>query len=195
MKNAIQAIGFNSVVELNPYETYREEDFIVLALPFLGEHGELPIDGKAVFHVTTDSSKVALAADANGLDPQVFADSAAAGETDALVIGIEPAGARAGWLYGPILGKGSSSLRRAGVPLAGANADQVLALAGALRARMVLIYGTGAPGMHHILGRSAKNASRAYEELNRIRTLPGAAHIDVQVLDQPGRRIKFGGSS
>jgi hypothetical protein len=117
LKSAVAALGFADVVELRPYESFVQDDVTVRALPFLGEHGSLAIDSKAVFEVRQEQRSIILAADATGLDPQVLASCADAASDVCLVIGIEAAGARSGWLYGPLLGKSPGpGVRCAGDP-------------------------------------------------------------------------------
>ena len=189
LKSAVQALGFADVVELRPYETLGQDDVIVRALPFLGEHGSLAIDSKTVYEVRQEQRSIVLAADATGLDPQVLVGCSSAASSVCLIIGIEPAGARSGWLYGPVLGKSAAGLRLAAQPLAGADAAEVLALARASGAGAIRIYGTGAPGMGHVLGRSSLNASRADAEAAKLREMPGARDLDIRVLTRPGQEV------
>jgi hypothetical protein len=189
LKPAVQALGFEDVVELRPYDSFVQDDVTVRALPFLGEHGSLAIDSKAVFEVRKEQHSIVLAADATGLDPQVLASCSDAASIVCLVIGIEPAGARSGWLYGPLLGKSPAGLRLASEPLAGADAAEVMALALASGAQTIRIYGTGAPGMAHVLGRSSLNASRADAEARKLREMPGAEDLDIKVLTRPGEEV------
>lgn len=189
LKSAVAALGFADVVELRPYESFVQDDVTVRALPFLGEHGSLAIDSKAVFEVRQEQRSIILAADATGLDPQVLASCADAASDVCLVIGIEAAGARSGWLYGPLLGKSPAGLRLANQPLAGADAAEVMALAQASGARAIRIYGTGAPGLGHVLGRSSLNASRADAEARKLSEMPGAQHLDIRVLTRPGEEV------
>ncbi|MEV0561449.1 MBL fold metallo-hydrolase [Dactylosporangium sp. NPDC050588] len=191
LANGARVLGFTSVIELGPYETFETDEVRLTALPFLGEHGNLPIHAKAAFHVETDQFGVVLAADATGLDPAVF-NRDIGGRVDALVIGIEPAGARAGWLYGPLLAAAHRQRHMADEPLAGATAEEVLEIARTLGARQVRIYGTGAPGMEHILGRSSGNASRALSECARLRAMAVAADLDILVLRTPGEDLRLG---
>jgi hypothetical protein len=189
LKSAVAALGFEDVVELRPYESLVRDDVTVRALPFLGEHGSLAIDSKAVFEVRQEQRSVILAADATGLDPQVLVSCADAASNVCLVIGIESAGARSGWLYGPLLGKSPAGLRLANEPLAGADAAEVMALAEASGAQVIRIYGTGAPGLGHVLGRSSLNASRADAEARKLRAMRSAKDLDIRVLTMPGEEV------
>jgi glyoxylase-like metal-dependent hydrolase (beta-lactamase superfamily II) len=188
---ALRALGFREVIEVRPYDQVRLAGAVITALPFLGEHGSLPIDSKTVFHVATDSQRVVFAADATGLDPCVFCDLHTIDRTDALLIGMEPAGAPARWLYGPVLDKTLDGPRSGSELMRGATAEEVLALADALGTRIVRIYGTGAPGMEHIFGRSAANTPQVLAEVDRVRDLAHGKGIDLVVLDVPGQTIEL----
>ena len=163
----LRSMGSRDVIETWPYDQVELGGATVLTLPFVGEHGDLPISARATFGVRTKTDSVLLAADSTGatdLPPEfvrTYSD---------LVIGIETAGADARWLYGPVIDQ-LGLVRKRSRPMAGATASQVIDLARSHEARSITICGRGAPGMEHIFSRPSGNPSRVDDELAALRRM------------------------
>jgi L-ascorbate metabolism protein UlaG (beta-lactamase superfamily) len=194
MADVLRLLGFTDVREVLPYEAVVvDEETEVVALPFLGEHGGLPIHAKSAFRVATPFGSVVVAADATGMDPAVFDHESTRRGTDLLCIGIEPVGARVAWLYGPLLATGHKSRGMGDVPMAGADAHEVRAIARALGAHRVAVYGTGAPGMEHILGRAESVQPRSAIESEILRSTAAADGLEIHLLETPGTVLPLRG--
>jgi L-ascorbate metabolism protein UlaG (beta-lactamase superfamily) len=188
----LRALGFGQVIEMRPYEQITAAGVVITALPFLGEHGSLPIDSKAAFHVATGVRSVVFAADATGLDPSVFRDLPIASGIEMLVIGMEPAGAPARWLYGPVLEATAGNGQLGSERMRGASAEEAIDLADALGVKAIKVYGTGAPGMGHVFTRSDDNVARVGDEIKRLCDISPGRGIGVEVLDEPGSTVETG---
>ncbi|MGW6971556.1 MBL fold metallo-hydrolase [Streptomyces sp. NPDC054952] len=190
LRDCLLRLGIRDVVELQPYEQVTVESAIVTALPFQGEHGGLDIGGKTTWHVRTPSTAVMLAADCVCQEPEAFDGVGEEfGAVDLLMTAMEPRGASARWLYGPLVVRSSPPSR-----LDGADADAVLRLAAAVGARRLALYGCdGPPGTGHLFGRPAPRSGEEQlsdtgeRETDRLRRLAAARNLPILTLDAPRR--------
>jgi L-ascorbate metabolism protein UlaG (beta-lactamase superfamily) len=194
LAEVLRRLGFVRVDELGPYECVAIDAGVeVTALPFLGEHGGLPIHGKAAFRIATPRFSTVVAADATGIDPDVFDHASTRGGTDLLCIGIEPAGAQVRWLYGPLLAQAHVARRMGDEPMSGADAHEVLSIARVLGVRQVAVYGTGAPRMEHLLGRASSTQSRSSKEAAILRSIATDDSFGITLLEVPGQAVPIPG--
>ncbi|GAA3142886.1 MBL fold metallo-hydrolase [Streptomyces echinatus] len=190
LRDCLLRLGIRNVVELQPYEQVTVKSAVVTALPFQGEHGGLDIGGKATWHVRTPSTALMLAADCACREPEAFDGVGDEfGAVDLLMTAMEPRGAPARWLYGPLVAPSSPPSR-----LDGADADAVLRLAAAVGARRLAVYGCdGPPGTGHLFGRPAPRTEEEQpgdtgeHEMDRLRRLAAARNLPVLTLDAPRR--------
>ncbi len=146
LKQLLHVLGFDrvrEVVDLEVVSVGSESD--IIALPFLGEHGDLDVRSKSSYAIRSHGRCVVALADSNGLEPRVYEKvSKEIGEVDLLLIGMECEGAPVSWLYGPLLG---TPLRRRADQsrrLSGSDCDRAMAIVRALRAKRALVYAMGA---------------------------------------------------
>lgn len=153
LKLLAQAIGFKQVVELDTLESIPLPDGEIVAVPFMGEHADLP-HGKTAYVIRTGKQQTLFAADSDCLDRRMYEHlRRALGTIDTVFIGMECVGAPLSWSCGPFLAvkpdynqeqsrryKGSDSLR----------AQMILDAVGA---RRLYIYAMGMePWLEHLLG-------------------------------------------
>jgi protein tyrosine phosphatase (PTP) superfamily phosphohydrolase (DUF442 family) len=185
--SALRALGFHRVIEMRPDDETRVGQLRIRAMPFLGEHAALDISAKVTYLLTMGRDAIVIAGDATGADVDGFRRSTPLKTSDVLVIGMEPAGAPARWLYGPLLGQDDQGWGQE--LLRGATPTEVIAIANALGTRAVRICGIAAPGMDHVFGRVTQTASRVLEEADQLRRLASEAGIDARLLDKPGALV------
>lgn len=104
LKLMFEHLGFKNVIELKEFESKELPNGKIIALPFLGEHGDLNIQSKLGYLVELQGHKFLFLADSNNLEPKLYEyifDMF--GAIDVMYIGLECVGAPLTWLYGPLL--------------------------------------------------------------------------------------------
>jgi L-ascorbate metabolism protein UlaG (beta-lactamase superfamily) len=104
LRLALEAIGFESVIELDEMQTLKVAGGSITGLPFLGEHCDLHIRSKLGFQVELAGQRVMCLADSNNLDPALYRRVGERLPTpDMIFIGMECTGGPMSWLYGDLL--------------------------------------------------------------------------------------------
>ena len=106
LKLALRHTGFQNVYEIDEMESIPVDGGVITGLPFLGEHCDLNIRTKSVYHVQLEGRSIVLAADSNNVEPELYRHlHGLTGDIDVLLIGLECDGAPMSWLYGPLATK------------------------------------------------------------------------------------------
>jgi L-ascorbate metabolism protein UlaG (beta-lactamase superfamily) len=153
MQLALRKLGFRNVTEVRDAEEIPIPNGSIAAIPFLGEHNDLPIQSKNAWFVRIGSRSALAIADSCNLDPQLYTRlSETIGEPDVLFLGMECEGAPPSWVYGPFfpkpLPRDIDRSRRA----RGCNLNEAAALLDHLRFKQVYVYAMGQePWVDHIL--------------------------------------------
>ncbi|MET3498331.1 MBL fold metallo-hydrolase [Variovorax boronicumulans] len=154
LKLMLQELGFANVVEM------RELDSISLpgggaltAVPFVGEHSDLDIQGKSGYHVQLHGRSVACLADSCSLDPMMYRHIAAElGPVDLLFLGMECEGSPMSWGYGHLLMRKPNHKADQSRRDRGSNAAEAKALIEAWPAAQAYVYAMGQePWLNHVL--------------------------------------------
>jgi L-ascorbate metabolism protein UlaG (beta-lactamase superfamily) len=104
LKLILEKLGFESVCQLNNFESMPIPEGEIIGLPFLGEHSDLNIHSKIAHFITLKGRKFVFAADSNNLDHNLYINIFKyIGPIDTLFLGMECDGAPLTWLYGPLL--------------------------------------------------------------------------------------------
>ena len=104
LKLVLQQIGFNQVREVDDMETIEVDGGYIMAVPFLGEHGDLNVRTKSAYLMKLNSKSLFCGADSNNIEPALYDHvHEAAGDLDVLFVGMECDGAPMSWLYGPLM--------------------------------------------------------------------------------------------
>lgn len=145
IKLALQACGFARIIEVGEMDTVPIPGGQIIALPFLGEHGDLHIAAKMGFALKVDGKSMLFAADSNNLQPELYQRVAAiVGSIDTLFLGMECEGAPMSWLYGALLkqplGRKFDQNRR----LNGSDSERAWPFIQCFSPRQVLVYAMGA---------------------------------------------------
>lgn len=155
LKLILNAIGFTDVVELDDFENLPIPGGRITALPFFGEHSDLPIRGKSAYGITLDSQRSVLTADSQCVEPRVYEMARAMlGSVSTLFVGMECEGsamttANEPYLPADMYTHEVSESRRT----KGSNADEALRLVRALQPACVYIYAMGLePWLSYMFG-------------------------------------------
>jgi L-ascorbate metabolism protein UlaG (beta-lactamase superfamily) len=104
LKLLLQQIGFNQVREVDEMERIEVDGGYIMAVPFLGEHGDLNVRTKNAYLVELNGKSLYMAADSNNLETKLYDHiHAVTGDIDVLFVGMECDGAPMSWLYGPLM--------------------------------------------------------------------------------------------
>ncbi|MDF3079955.1 MBL fold metallo-hydrolase [Burkholderia sola] len=142
---ALEACGFERVIEVGELDSVPVPGGEIVALPFLGEHGDLHIAAKMAFALKVDGKSMLFAADSNNLQPELYQRIAQRiGRIGTLFIGMECEGAPMSWLYGALLneplGRQFDQNRR----LNGSDCERAWPLVECFAPRQVFVYAMGA---------------------------------------------------
>ncbi|MBQ4814037.1 tyrosine beta-hydroxylase [Pseudoalteromonas luteoviolacea] len=143
MKLIGQELGFE-VIEVDDFDEILIPDGKLIAIPFLGEHGDLNVRSKNVWFIELKGKKFFFGADATNCDSHMYKHvHKLVGDVDILAIGMECVGAPYTWLYGAlntkIVSKNIKNSRR----LNGANAEQAYHMVDTFNAKHVYLYAMG----------------------------------------------------
>src|SRR6185503_11591681 len=144
LKLILQQIGFRSVLELDEMEAIEIPSGEIVAVPFLGEHGDVNVRAKTGYLVRCRGRSIMLLADANNLEPALFAHvHRALSDVDVLYIGMECDGAPMSWLYGPLLTRPVSRKSDHSRRLNGSDFERAMDIVERMRPRHVYVYAMG----------------------------------------------------
>jgi len=184
LKLLAQKIGFKNVVELDYMQSIALPDGEIVAIPFMGEHADLP-HSKSGYVIRTGNRRIMFAADSDCLDEQMYENvRRSVGTIHTVFLGMECVGAPLSWSCGPFFPvkpdhacdqsrryKGSDSLR----------GQKILAAVGAER---LYIYAMGMePWFEHLLGLAYdEDAAQLRESTNLLNVAREAGFTDAQRL-------------
>ena len=170
LKLILQQIGFSDVRELDDLETIEVDGGYILAVPFLGEHGDLNIRTKAAYFVKLENRSVLCVADSNNLEPQLYEHvHELTGDIDVLFIGMECDGAPLSWVYGPLLLKPLARKSDQSRRLDGSNCEKGLHLINSLKPQQVYVYAMGQePWLTYLTNIQYTDESRPMVESNKL---------------------------
>jgi L-ascorbate metabolism protein UlaG (beta-lactamase superfamily) len=136
-------LGFRNVREVECLDELAIPGGRIVAVPFLGEHNDLP-SAKTAYLVELIGRKLLFVADSNCLDPTIYTHiQSIFGSIDVLFVGMECVGAPLSWVYGPVLPskpKHKNSMDRRSN---GCNAAAAFELARATQCRRAFVYAVG----------------------------------------------------
>ncbi|EEP74977.1 polyketide synthase [Micromonospora sp. ATCC 39149] len=140
----LRRLGFSHVVEVDDLDTLDCGSAQVVALPFLGEHGDLRIRSKTGWLIRFGERSVLFAADSTNIAPTMYAKVAEViGRVDTVFIGMESIGAAASWIYGPLYGTPLDRRTDQSRRLNGSNFQQAKDIVDALDPDEVYVYAMG----------------------------------------------------
>ena len=170
LKLMLQQIGFADVRELDELETIEVDGGFFIALPFLGEHGDLNIRTKAAYLVKLENRSILCVADSNNLEPLLYEHvHDFVGDIDVLFIGMECDGAPLSWVYGPLLTKPLPRKMDQSRRFDGSNCEKGLKLVNSLNPQQVYVYAMGQePWLTYLTNIQYTDESRPIVESNNL---------------------------
>lgn len=174
LKLLAQNIGFKQVVEMEPLDSIKLSDGEIVAVPFFGEHADLP-HGKVGYLIRAGKEQVLFAADSNCLDKCLYKHlRRILGPIQTVFLGMECVGAPLSWLYGALLPTkpqhGHDQSRRT----KGCDAQAAFNLLEAVGSNRVYIYALGMePWLRYGMGLGLSEDSVQLQEAKKV--ISGAA--------------------
>lgn len=103
LKLLAQKIGFKHIQEVDAFESISVPSGEIIAVPFLGEHNDLP-HAKTAYVVRVGQEQILFTADSCCLDKRLYEHIRKVfGQIRAVFLGMEYIGAPLSWVYGPLL--------------------------------------------------------------------------------------------
>jgi L-ascorbate metabolism protein UlaG (beta-lactamase superfamily) len=169
LKLLVKKIGFRHVVELDTLESIPLSGGEIIAVPFMGEHADLP-HSKTAFVVRSGRRRILIAADSNCLDRQVYENvRSLVGTIDTLFIGMECVGAPLSWSCGPFLPFKPDFSHEQSRRYRGCDSGGAMNIIEAIGAKEVYLYAMGLePWLEYLLGLALTEDS---EQLKQSRVL------------------------
>jgi L-ascorbate metabolism protein UlaG (beta-lactamase superfamily) len=167
LRLCLEHVGIREVVEVSDGDTIPVPDGEIVALPFSGEHGDLPIAAKTTYLVRLADRTVLMGADTRGGHPALHQLLRRAyGPVDDVFLGMECQGAPMGWMYGPLFSGPIDRKINLSRRLNGSNADEALELIDSLGARRVFVYAMGEePWLQHVMATNYTPDSYQLEQI------------------------------
>ncbi|MBY6243521.1 MBL fold metallo-hydrolase [Methylosinus sp. Sm6] len=177
-------IGFRNVTEVECLDELPILGGRIVAVPFLGEHNDLP-SAKSGYFVQMNGRSILFGADSNCLDATVYTEiHRMLGPIDALFVGMECVGAPLSWVYGPVLPTKPNVKYNKDRRSNGCNASAAFELARAIDCRRAFIYAVGRePWVRYLLALQPSEGDVYMAEIGAfIRRLRVEAQVDGELL-------------
>lgn len=169
LKLLAQRIGFANVVELDTLDRIAIPDGEIVAVPFLGEHSDLP-HAKAAYVVRTDARQMLFAADSDCLDVRQYELlREILGPVHSVFLGLECVGAPMSWSSGALMPVKPTVQQDQSRRQHGSNAERGMKIVNALQAEQLFVYAMGLePWFEWLLGLAYTPDAPQIHEMKRI---------------------------
>lgn len=166
----LRSLGFRDVRELDDMDRMPLPGGGIVAVPFLGEHGDLAIRGKTAYLVEGGGRSVLCVADSHNVEPRVYAYvRELVGPVDALFVGMECDGSPFTSLYGPLRTRPTRTEQRESRRFRGSDSAAALDLVERFDCGHVYVYALGAePWLGYLMSCTYDETSRPIVESNRL---------------------------
>jgi L-ascorbate metabolism protein UlaG (beta-lactamase superfamily) len=145
LKLMLESIGFKKVIALEVFEQLAHHDLTLIALPFIGEHGDLDIKSKVAWLMKAGEDTMLFAADSNNLEPKMYdLIKEIYGEVTTLFLGMECLGAPFSWVYGAYMPLAVDRKKDQSRRLNGSDFERGLKVIESLGCKNVYVYAMGA---------------------------------------------------
>jgi L-ascorbate metabolism protein UlaG (beta-lactamase superfamily) len=153
LRLVLEAVGFPRVAEVGDLEAVEVPGGRIVAIPFLGEHCDLDIQGKCAWRIEVAGRSVMLAADSANVEPRMYHHvRRLLGDVDLLFLGMECDGAPLSWAYGKLLARPIGRELDRSRTVSGSNHGEAMAMLEALAPGRFYVYAMGAePWLHHVM--------------------------------------------
>ena len=169
LKLLLRKIGFRNVVELDSLESLELPGGEIVAVPFLGEHADLP-HGKTGYVIRAGNQQILLGADSDCLDRRMYEHlRRILGPVQTVFLGMECVGAPLSWSCGPLLPAIPEFAKDQSRRCHGCDSRRALELLEAVGATRIYIYAMGLePWMEHLLGLAYTEDAQQIKEAKRL---------------------------
>ena len=169
VKLMARELGFQNVVEVEPLDSIPFFDGEIIAIPFLGEHNDLPF-AKSAYLIRAGNQKILFAADSNCLDQQMYKNLCAEyGTIGTVFLGMECIGAPLSWVYGALLPKLPDYKHCQSRRSNGSNAQSALQLLDAVGASRVYVYAIGRePWLQYFMALEPEDDDAYIREISKM---------------------------
>jgi L-ascorbate metabolism protein UlaG (beta-lactamase superfamily) len=171
LKIMLKHLGFRKIITIDEFDDIQlGGDDKIIALPFLGEHGDLNIHSKRAYYISLQQKSFLFLADSNNLDADLYQHIVGqVGKVNTIFIGMECVGAPVSWLYGPLfpspLGRDHDKSRR----LSGSNFDKAWKIIQFFGCEHVYVYAMGMePWLNYIMAINYQDNSPPILESNKL---------------------------
>jgi len=164
-----RGLGFNNVIEVDPLDSIAFEGGEIVAIPFLGEHNDLPF-AKTGWLIQAGEKQVLFAADSNCLDKRMYENICVQrGPIDVVFLGMECIGAPLSWVYGPLLpklpGYKECQSRRSN----GSDSVGAMNLLEAVQSKQVYVYAIGRePWLQYFMALEPEDNDAYIQEIEKL---------------------------
>lgn len=143
-----------NVIEVDDLDEIAVPGGRIIAIPFLGEHGDLNVRSKTAWQVELHDRKMFIGADSSNLDPEMYRHIGEQfGTVDVMAIGMECVGAPYTWLYGALHTKLVSKKIKESRRLNGSDFTKANMIAEILKPNHVFLYALGMePWYNYFMG-------------------------------------------
>jgi len=169
LKLMAHQLGFTNVQEVDPLDAITLNNGEIVAVPFLGEHNDLPF-AKSGYLIQADKKQILFAADSNCLDKRMYENLCAQrGAIDIVFLGMECIGAPLSWVYGPLLPKLPDYKLCQSRRSNGSNAEAAMNLLDAVKNRQVYIYAIGRePWLQYFMALEPDDNDAYMQEIGKL---------------------------
>jgi L-ascorbate metabolism protein UlaG (beta-lactamase superfamily) len=184
LKLMARAIGFVNVAEVEPLDSIPITNGEIVAVPFLGEHNDLPF-AKTGYLVKAGGKQMLFAADSNCLDKRMYENLCAQrGAVDVVFLGMECIGAPLSWVYGPLLPKLPDYRQCQSRRSKGSDAQGAMNLLEAVKSSQVYIYAIGRePWLQYFMALEPEDNDAYIQEINKLlKTCKNKGFLDAKRL-------------
>jgi L-ascorbate metabolism protein UlaG (beta-lactamase superfamily) len=170
LRMALEAIGFDNVIDLPELGEISFPGGRILGLPFFGEHGDLSIRSKLAYAVQLAGRNIVLAADSRNMATDLYRHvRQEIGPVDVLYLGMECDGAPMSWLYGPLMHRPLERKYDQTRRLAGSDFECARGIVEALECGKVFVYAMGQEEwLNHIMATRYTPESRPMVESTKL---------------------------
>jgi L-ascorbate metabolism protein UlaG (beta-lactamase superfamily) len=171
LKLLLRKIGFKNVVELDSLEFIELPGGAITAVPFLGEHADLP-HGKTGYVIRAGHQQILFGADSDCLDRRMYEHvRRILGPVQTVFLGMECVGAPLSWSCGPLLPVKPKFAQDQSRRCHGCDSRRALELLQAVGANRIYVYAMGLePWMEHLLGLAYTEDAIQIKEARRLVT-------------------------
>jgi L-ascorbate metabolism protein UlaG (beta-lactamase superfamily) len=162
-------LGFNNVVEVDALDSLPFPGGRIVAVPFLGEHSDLP-HAKSAYVIEIGKQRMLFAADSDCLDPRQYEHLAdILGPVQTVFLGLECVGAPMSWTCGAFFPVKPTMQQDQSRRQHGSDSERGMRMLRALGARRLYVYAMGLePWYEWLLGLAYTDDAQQIKEMKKI---------------------------